>query len=413
MELIKIISTKNYIIKAGGIADYMLGASGKSTANCPADRIYLEDGRIAAITKATDTPYKFTWPTRQTISLDLHHLTLMPPLVDCHVHLALDGRDFSAARERWDHPGELDNEVGAQLCDTIRHGILAVRDGGDRPGIALRYRNRITDGELTGPVIRASGYALRKPQKYGSFLGRGTPAEMLDNALEQLTRQKVDQVKVLVSGVVSFKEYSRVGPPQYTAEELAAIVAGAHVRGLRVMAHASSDKAVALAVQAGADTIEHGYFLSRETLKLMAEKGIAWIPTVIPVAAQLTARPPHSGDRHASQHSDSVIARTVDRQLGMINEAHALGVTLGVGTDAGASGVRHGYSYWRELELYRQAGLAPREIIRCATINSARILNLNWGRIAPGRSAAMIAVSGDPLENIDSLQNIAYAFQPE
>ncbi len=398
MKLIKIRSTYNYAITISNIIEDRDQSITTGQKHC----IYLDNGRIAAITRAGEISYKFTQPTRKTISLDLGHLTILPPLIDCHVHLALDGQDFSVARQRWNQPEELDTQIGAQLWDTIRHGILAVRDGGDRQGIALYYRKLVEAGTITGPVIRASGYALRKPQKYGSFLGRGIPAEMLDSAIENLARHKVDQVKVLVSGLVSFKEYSQVGPLQYTAGELKAIVGSAHSRGLTVMAHASSDEAVAMAVQAGVNTVEHGYFLGRDTLRLMAEKGVAWIPTVIPVAAQLAAH---------SRQDNYVITKTIDRQLSMISEAQALGVTLGVGTDAGALGVRHGYGYHQELDLYRQAGLSPKEIIRCATINSACLLNLDWGRIAPGRPAAMIAVSGDPLANIDNLQNIAYVFK--
>lgn len=269
MELIKITSTQNYVIKIGNIIE---GGS-ESPVKKYADRyIYLENGRIASITGAGDASYQFTQPTRPTISLDLGGLTVLPPLVDCHVHMALDGLDFSAARQRWDQPDELYTQVGAQLWDTLCHGILAVRDGGDLSGIGLRYRELVANDSLPGPIIRASGYALRKPQKYGSFLGRGIPTEMLDSTLDDLTRLKVDQIKVLVSGVVSFQEYARVGPLQYTADELKALVEGAHSRGLGVMAHASSDEAVAMAVQAGVDTIEHGYFLSRATLELMDEK---------------------------------------------------------------------------------------------------------------------------------------------
>jgi len=420
MKLIKIRSTCNYAITISNIIEY----SGRPTTTFQKRCIYLDNGRIAAITRAGDTPYKFTQPTRKTISLDLGHLTILPPLIDCHVHLALDGQDFSIARQRWDQPDELDTQIGTQLWDTIRHGILAVRDGGDRQGIALHYRKLVESGTITGPVIRASGHALRKPQKYGSFLGPGIPTEMLDSAIENLARHKVDQVKVLVSGLVSFKEYSQVGPLQYTANELKAIVESAHSQGLTVMAHASSNEAVAMAAQAGVNTIEHGYFLSRDTLGLMAEKGVAWIPTVIPVTAQLDDKShkhsisyPGRPDKHVitqagGKKDNYVIAKTVDRQLSMISEAHALGVTLGVGTDAGSSGVRHGYGYLQELALYRQAGLTPGEIIRCATNNSARLLNLDWGCITPGRPAAMIAVSGDPLANISNLKNIAYAFKP-
>jgi len=360
------------------------------------------------VAKEGDTQFTFPGPTRETVVLDWTGLTALAPPVDCHVHLALDGVDFAAARRRWDTPGEITSQVQNALQDTLRHGILAVRDGGDRAGIALRFRNLVTGGAMAGPVVRAAGFALRKPGKYGSFLGRGITAGELDSALDNLVRHGVNQVKVIVSGVVSFTDYGRVGALQYTAGELATLVKGAHNRGLPVMAHASSDAAVAMAVRAGVDTVEHGYFLTRNTLELMAEKGIAWVPTVIPVAAQLHNRAGNGTDLAQPY----VIEKTVDRQLAMINEAVALGVTLGVGTDAGAAGVRHGYGYLEEMALYRQAGLSPAQILQCATVNGARILGLDWGRIEPGRPAALIALKGDPLQEIDALRNVQYVIVP-
>jgi len=103
----------------------------------------------------------------------------------------------------------------------------------------------------------------------------------------------------------------------------------------------------------------------------------------------------------------------VDRQLAMINEAMARGVTLGVGTDAGAGGVAHGSAYLEELALYRRAGLTPKEIIRCATWNGARLLRLDWGEIKPGRPGALIAVAGDPLHDLTALKKVQYAILPE
>jgi imidazolonepropionase-like amidohydrolase len=128
----------------------------------------------------------------------------------------------------------------------------------------------------------------------------------------------------------------------------------------------------------------------------------------VPVAAQLQNPALAGPDRQVRY----VIEKTVDRQLAMINKAAALGVTLGVGTDAGAAGVRHGYGYLQELDLYRQAGLTPAEIIKCATENGARILGLDWGRLEPGRPAALIAVEGDPLVDTGALGRVKYAFLP-
>lgn len=402
MQPVYLSTDKNYIIETNLLSnnsqcDWRSRSTRRRT-------LYLAEGRIAAVAQAGDTQFTFSGPNRETVVLDWNRLTVLPPPVDCHVHLALDGVDFAAARRRWESPGEITAQVQNALRDTLRHGILAVRDGGDRAGIALRFRNLVTGGAMTGPVVRASGFALRKPGKYGSFLGRGIPAGDLDSALDNLVAHGVNQVKVIVSGVVSFTEYGQVGALQYTTGELAALVQGAHDRGLPVMAHASSDAAVAMAVRAGVDTVEHGYFLTRNTLELMAEKGTAWVPTVIPVAAQLRNRAGNGPDR-AQRY---VIEKTVDRQLAMINEAAALGVTLGVGTDAGAAGVRHGYGYLDEIALYRQAGLSPAQILQCVTVNGARILGLDWGRIEAGRPAALIAVEGDPLREINALRNVQY-----
>ncbi len=403
MQSITIEPGKNYILKTGPVLDGEQGLIMNSGS------IFIESGLIAALASGDGAGFRFTAPRQETVVLDLAGLTVLPPLVDCHVHMALDGRDFAAACERWKQPEEITRQVRHELDDTLARGILAVRDGGDRAGIGLYARELVEMGNMAGPVVRSPWFALRKPGAYGAFLGRGLEMNQLEQRLDRLAQYRVDLVKVIVSGVVSFKEYGRVGPVQFTAAELTAIVRGARDRGLPVMAHASSDAAVRLAVEAGVDTVEHGYFLSRESLLRMAEKNIAWIPTVIPVAAGLNIRQEDGGP---DREQRLVLERTVDRQLSMISEAVSLGVTLGVGTDAGAAGVEHGSAYLDELALYRRAGLASAEIFLCATLNSARILNLDWGAIRPGRTAVLIAVDGDPLGDITALSRVKHACLP-
>lgn len=399
MELIRLDRRKNYIIRAGRVIRGD-GALVKAATIC------IEDGCIAAL--AGDR-CRFQDPGRDTVIYNLDGLTVLPPLVDCHVHLALDGVDFTAARRRWAHPGAMARQMLAGLADTMRHGVLAVRDGGDRELLALGCRDRVAAERPCRPVIRAPGFALRRTGTYGSFLGRGINLDDPAQTLDELARRRADLVKVIVSGVVSFRDYGKVGPVQVTAAELKTVVEGARERGLPVMAHASSDAAVRLAVEAGVDTVEHGYFCSREALQMMAQLGVAWVPTVVPVAAGLDRREEDGGP---GREERLVLERTVDRQLAMINEAASLGVTLGVGTDAGATGVRHGFGYAEELALYRRAGLPPVQILRCATVNGARILGLDWGYMEPGRPAAFIAVAGNPLEDIKALTRPLYAFLP-
>ena len=180
--------------------------------------------------------------------------------------------------------------------------------------------------------------------------------------------------------------------------------------GLKVMAHASSVEGTALTVACGVDSLEHGYFVSRDTLARMAGRGIAWVPTLIPVAAQ--AREPLR--RNHSPGQLAVIEKTYRHQMAMVDAARGLGVVIGVGTDAGASGVRHGLSYAGELALLAEAGLSPAEVIRAATAGGARILGLEKqiGTVVPGMAACLIGVRGNPLENPDVLKKPVLALIP-
>lgn len=326
--------------------------------------------------------------------LELPGCTVLPGLVDCHVHLGLGGKESLAER----------------LASYPAHGILAVRDGGDAGGLGLAAACRVAGGELEVPLVIACGRALFKKGGYGSLLGRGVEATELEAAVGVLAREGAQQIKVLVSGLVSFKEYGRVGPPQLGLAELRRIVMRARAYGLKVMAHASGEEAVRLAVEAGVDSVEHGYFLTRELLWRMAERGVAWVPTVVPVAAQLKEG---LRERYGPRER-GVIARTVGRQLEMIALAREAGVVLGVGTDAGAAGVAHGKSFLEEILLYRKAGLSPADILTAATAGGAATLGLEHllGYLAPGRPAYLVAVEGNPFTDLEALGRVKCIVRP-
>ena len=339
--------------------------------------------------------------------LDCSRLTVLPGLVDCHVHLASDGVGFQAASQQWAEPAGAKEQVTRRLGETLAAGVLLVRDGGDRAKLGLLAKVMVKGGAFPGPDVAASGCALRKSGMYGRFLGPGVDGDPA-GAAGRLATAGADQLKVLVSGIVSFREYGRVGPLQFGPEELNLVVAQARRSGLKVMAHANSDTAVAMAVRAGVDSIEHGYFMSRDTIKMLAERGVAWVPTVVPVAA-LASRSELFG-----REEQAVIERTYRRQLEAVAEAAELGVTLGVGTDAGSPGVPHGAGYLQELRLYRRAGLAPAEILAAATVAGAKIAGAGQraGPVEEGRPAGLIAVKGNPLENLDVLGEIEYVILP-
>lgn len=341
---------------------------------------------------------------------DLREYTLMPGLIDCHVHLALDGTDFNRSLDLWRQESPLMERIAADLRKTLSRGIVAVRDGGDREGIGLAVRNEVARGALPGPRILASGTALGRQGKYGAFLGPGLQDEPVRAAVADLARRGVDQIKVLVSGVVSFKNYRQVGPLQFEEEELREIVSGARRRGLRVMAHASSDGAVRMAVRAGVDSLEHGYFISEESLQILAGAGIPWVPTLAPVACQV--REPLK-NRYSPAELE-IIRKTYLRQQRMVKKAADLGVLIGAGTDAGATGVPHGEGLLDELLLLKEAGLSGEEVLRAATSSGASILGLEnkMGTLRTGLPPCLIAVRGNPLDDLNVLKNVEFMILP-
>jgi imidazolonepropionase-like amidohydrolase len=331
-------------------------------------------------------------------------------LIDCHVHLALDGVDFKEALARREAPDLLHNHLKQAAVDYLACGVLMVRDGGDKPCIGLKA------GKGTGSVsndldIKATGYALRKDGYYGSFLGPG-----LRNVNEGLAQVRelaslgVDQIKIIVSGIVSFQEYGKVGPVQFSQAELESLVNEAHSLGLKVMAHASSDVAVRLSALAGVDSVEHGYFLSERSLQLLAKKDIAWVPTVVPVA--IWTEEPWRNSRSPAERA--VLEKTYRLHLKRIREAELMGIRLGIGTDAGAVAVNHGHSYYKELEYFREAGLSPLACLKAGTIQAASIVGADeLGSIAPGKAARLIGVRGNPLDDLSVLKQPVCIVLPE
>lgn len=344
-----------------------------------------------------------------TALLDLRDYTLLPGLVDCHVHLALDGKDFQGSLDLWKQKGLLEQRIAGDLTRTLSRGIMAVRDGGDREGIGLSVRNSLAMGTMPCPRIKAAGTALGRKGMYGSFLGPGLAGEKLGDSVKELAGRGVDHVKVLASGVVSFSNYRQVGGLQFSEGDMEEIVAAARGCGIRVMAHASSDQAVQIAVRAGVDSLEHGYFLSEQSLELMAKKGIPWIPTLVPVAGQAREQ----GHQPAPEENE-VIKKTYQRQLRMVKKAAGMGVRIGVGSDAGASGVLHGEGFMEEILLLEEAGLTRAEILRAATSEGSFILGLEkeMGMVRPGLKPYLIAVRGNPLEDLNALKNIELMIIP-
>ncbi|MGI5927558.1 MAG: amidohydrolase family protein [Thermacetogeniaceae bacterium] len=401
MQLIELSCSDRLVVEAGAVF------TGSSFIAGDHIRVHLSDGKIEHIEEDNDQVTEpISHKNCRVIGGD--HLTIIPCFIDCHVHLALDGVNSSLEKQRM-NPQLLKDGLQDRLFSYLIHGIAAVRDGGDRDGIGVACRDMVERMELKGPLVMASGKALRKNGGYGSFLGPGAAPGEFAQIIKRYAVEGINQVKILVSGIVSFKEYGRVSSVQFDLKELSQIVQVAGEYGLKVMAHASSDEAVRLCIKAGVHSVEHGFFVSEDSLMAMAEKGVAWVPTVVPVAVQNQIR---SDSRYTKDQV--VIEQTYRRQLRMIRRAQQLGVIMGVGTDAGAAGVQHGAGFWQELRLFREAGLTTEEILTAATRNAAYITGLEdtMGIIAPGRPAYLLVVDNDLSFESGQLSGIRYMIRP-
>lgn len=334
--------------------------------------------------------------------VDLSRATVLPALMDAHVHLVFSGTQDAQARQAQlaFTPDESRAAIRAHLSTHRRCGVTAVRDGGDRGGITLEFGRLSSNPPGSDAVVRATGPAWHAPGRYGAMIGRALPAGSVPEEVLMPHLAHCDHLKLIQSGLNSIDRFGHQGPPQFNPEALKAMVSAAHRAGRPVMVHANGDAAVRMAIEAGCDSIEHGYFMGAQNLRRMADRAIAWVPTIIPMAALAHAEGLTSSQREVAR-------RTVDHQLDQVRQACAWGVRIVLGTDAGSLGVDHGLAVRRELRLLVSAGLRMEEAVRCGTGHAARLLGFDdRGELIPGRRADFIAVTGPPERLADGLAKI-------
>lgn len=301
--------------------------------------------------------------------VNLEHCFLLPGLIDAHVHFALNAHNLQEAIDSWRDEVATRMRLSDILQQFLACGVTGVRDGGDVAGIGLAARRMVEDEDYLGPHIEACGFAIYKKGRYGEFLGPG--ASNLEEVFLQVDKiaDHTRHLKVCQSGIVSFKTYGHVGEPQFSLEELTKIVSYAHKEGLLVMAHASGAEAVEIAVKAKVDTVEHGYYISEDAIRLMAEQGTIWVPTLSPLANLVD----NSGFLYPGADLD-VIRSAVEDQKSKIAIAYGEGVKVAVGTDAGAVGVPHGVSVYDEIEHMVSAGLPRQAVFEMACLSGRKVL---------------------------------------
>lgn len=360
--------------------------------------IRLADGKILSI-----EPYSKELGIDGDALSDLAHCIVLPPLVDCHVHLFMSATTDKVVRDRQlvaDYQ-ELRPAISQHLKYLFSHGVLAVRDGGDRGGYALRFR----DEEEIPPemTLKVSGRAFHNKGRYGSLIGRDPGGERLTSALE-IDDEEKEFVKIVNSGLNSLQIYGKETSPQFSLEELREVVKIAETRNQKVMVHANGREPVKIAVEAGCHSIEHGFFMGRDNLQRMADNGTRWVPTIFTMKAYGLNLGSKDG---ANQH---VLKKNVEHQLEQLRLARELGVEVVVGTDAGSLGVLHGESMAEEMKLFKKAGYTLPEVISSATVKGAELVGAQRiDTLTPGNRANFLVARGAPGQlprKLNYLENI-------
>jgi imidazolonepropionase-like amidohydrolase len=326
---------------------------------------------------------------------------VMPGLVEAHCHLFLDGGelDFSARAAALKAGPEAMARVARRNVAALRRaGVSLIRDAGDRFGI--NHRMRAEARQAGGPIIRSPGAGLRRPKRYGGFMAREVADDTQIDALVAEIAQDGDDLKIILTGIIDFAAGEVRGAPQFDAPALTRIMAAARRHGLASFAHCSGQKGLALAVAAGVGSIEHGFFMSRDILEVMATRQIGWTPTVSPVHVQW-AHPEAAGWDAATLDN---LRRILDRHREHMALAHELGVPLIAGSDAGSHGVIHGRALIDELFFMIEAGLPMAAVLAAATATPRRLWGAAPADIVAGGRADMLALAGSPFEDAGFLR---------
>jgi imidazolonepropionase-like amidohydrolase len=277
----------------------------------------------------------------------------IPPFRDAHMHFIREGIRVSS------------EGILSIIASYLRHGILSLSDMGHKTGIGLKAK-KMSSGDM---VIRSAGVALFKKGGYGAFLGKGvTGKKEIKEAVKEISEAGSDFIKVINSGIVSTRGKGGVTDGGFSPEELKVIREESRERNLDMVCHANTDVHIQDAVAAGASSIEHGFFVSSETLHMMAEKRVSWTPTVFALQCLASALP--SPERRN-------LEGLVDNHLSSVHYAVSLGIPLRVGTDSGSKGVTHGESFFHELQLLQRAGLSFEQLLTAACMEKEEMARGN------------------------------------
>ena len=382
-------------------ADHLVDVTSGKTVDYPA--VFITDGRITSVADARTVK----WGS-DVKHIDLAGQTILPGLIDMHVHLdsnplygGYSGLRFTDAF--WAVQGV------ANARAMLEAGFTTVRNVGSENYADVAYKQAIEEGLMVGPRIVPAAHALGAtgghcdstylPPSYkakGVAVGDG-PQELRSRVREQ-RKYGAEVIKVCATGGV-FSRNTEPGQQQLSEEELRAIAEEAHLWGLRVAAHAHGGAGIKAAIRAGIDTIEHASLIDDEGIRLAKERG-TWLSMDIFNTDYTQAEGAKNGVLEDNLRKDREIAQI---QRDNFRKAHAAGVKMVFGSDAGV--MPHG-SAAGQLRVMVEYGMTPIQAIRAATLNAAEALSraADVGTLAVGRYGDIVAVTGDPLTNVRLLE---------
>ena len=335
--------------------------------------------------------------------IDLSGKTLLPGLIDAHVHCMLDATGDPMANLMGESQAMSALKGARHLRATLEAGVTYIRDVGGMEHVDIDLRDAVAMGLITGPTMQVAAHVITMTGGHGHAIGREADGvgEVARAAREQM-KAGADLIKVIATGGVMTPGVEP-GSAQMSEEEMAVAVREAHNAGRRVATHAQGTEGIKNAIRAGVDSVEHGIFLDEEAIEMMKEDGVYLVPTLVApywiVKAGVEQGIPDYAVRKASGVMES---HRASFRLAMES-----GVKIAMGTDAGTPFNRHGKNAY-ELKLMVEAGMTPMDALLSATRVGAELLGVQdqVGTIEEGKRADMIVVEGDPLVDIDVMLDV-------
>lgn len=378
--------------------------------------IIVEDGIIQSVEDGFQNP-----PRRSNAEvIDLRNKTVLPGLIDLHVHLEMETSPDRYINRFIQNPEDIAFQSAPLAKTTLMAGFTTVRDLGGT-GVNTSLRNAVNDGKVVGPRILSVGKSLATTGGHadptnsfrGDLMGRVGPTDGVVNGVDaarEAVRHNyklgVDHIKITATGGVLSVAKSGQNP-QFMMDELEAIVQTAHDYEMHVAAHAHGKEGMIRAIKAGVKTIEHGTYMDEEVMALMVEHGTFYVPTIS--AGRFVAEKAEV----EGYYPPLVVPKA--REIGPLIQdtfavAYRYGVNIAFGTDAGV--FYHGDNA-REFGFMVEAGMPAHEAILSSTKTAAEVLGLDHqiGTIAAGKFADIIAVEGNPLRDISVLESVSFVMK--